>query len=119
LDPRPSILMGVIIEDPPCETASRYLLPSIRAMIAKKLIEKYRFTQQKAASRLGMTQSAMSKYLSEKRGAIINVNEEIDRLADGVVKSIYEEKITQEEFVAQLCNICMKYRNDENICRKR
>jgi len=103
----------------PCETAARYLLPSIRALIAKKLIEDYNFTQQEAASRLGMTQSAMSRYLGEKRGAIINMNREMDSLADNVTKSIYEGRITQEEFAAQLCNICMRYRNDEGICRKR
>lgn len=103
----------------PCESASKYLLPSIRSLIAKKLIENYKFTQQNAALRLGMTQSAMSKYLSEKRGAVLDMNDEIDRLAGGVAKSIYEGKMSQEEFIAQLCNICMKYRKDESICRKR
>jgi len=103
----------------PCETASKYLLPSMRALIAKKLIENYKFTQQNAALRLGMTQSAMSKYLGEKRGAVISVNEEIDVLADGVAKKLYEGKMNPEEFVEQLCNICMKYRKDENICKKR
>jgi hypothetical protein len=103
----------------PCETASKYLLPSIRALIAKKLIENYKFTQQNAALRLGMTQSAMSKYLSEKRGAVIVAHKEIDELAEGVARKISEGKMTQEEFVEQLCIICMKYRNDESICKKR
>ena len=102
----------------PCETASRYLLPSMRALIARKLIENYEFTQQNAALRLDMTQSAMSKYLSEKRGAVINVNKEIDELTSGIAKKIYEGKMSPEEFVEQLCNICMKYRKDENVCIK-
>jgi len=111
--------MSVINLKTPCETASKYLLPSMRALIAKKLIEKYKFTQQNAALRLGMTQSAMSKYLGEKRGAVLEVGDEIDKLADDVATRLYEGKMTQEEFVVQLCNICMKYRKDESICRKK
>ncbi len=103
----------------PCESASRYLLPSIRAVIAKKLVENYKFTQQNAAAKLGMTQSAMSRYLCEKRGAIINVTDEIDKLTDDVAQSIYAGKMTPEQFVQQLCNICMKCRKDENLCKKR
>ncbi len=103
----------------PCESASKYLLPSIRALIAKKLIEEYGFTQQNAASKLGMTQSGISFYLGKKRGTIIEINEEMDRLAEGVAKSIYEGKMTQNEFIMQLCGICMKYRGDDAVCRKR
>lgn len=88
-------------------------------MIAKKLIEEYGFTQQNAALKLGMTQSAISFYLGKKRGTIIKINEEMDRLAEGVAKSIYEGKMTQDEFIMQLCNICMKYRGDDAVCRKR
>jgi hypothetical protein len=103
----------------PCENASKYLLPSIRALIAKKLIENYNFTQQNAASKLGMTQSAMSKYLREKRGAIANTNEEINKLTDDVAKSLYEGRMSPDEFVEKLCRICFAYRNDATACMKR
>jgi len=103
----------------PCETASKYVLPSIRALIAKKLVDKYRFTKLNAALRLGMSPTAMSKYLAEKRGAAIGASDEIDSLAEGVARSISEGKITPEEYVEKLCNICMVYRQSDNVCKRR
>ncbi|MBU5688541.1 MAG: ArsR family transcriptional regulator [Candidatus Aenigmarchaeota archaeon] len=49
----------------PCENASKYALPAIRANIAKMLASK-KYTQKKIANILGVTQPAVSKYLSDK-----------------------------------------------------
>ncbi|MEM2510345.1 MAG: transcriptional regulator, partial [Candidatus Methanomethylicia archaeon] len=53
---------------PPCEIAVRFTLPAIRLLIAKKLVEKYNFTQTSAAKALGTTQPAISYYIQSKRG---------------------------------------------------
>ena len=53
---------------PPCELVVRYILPTFRSLIAKELVEKYHFSQNDAAKKLGTTQAAISHYLSSKRG---------------------------------------------------
>ena len=60
---------------PYCEVASQYLLPTLRALVAKNLMEKYKMTQQDAASKIGLTQSAVSQYMRQLRGSKIKIIE--------------------------------------------
>ncbi|MER3601411.1 MAG: hypothetical protein C4339_01690 [Nitrososphaerota archaeon] len=53
----------------PEEFAAKYLYPRIRAMLAKILMERLHLSQKEAAERLGITQAAISQYLSGKRGS--------------------------------------------------
>lgn len=53
----------------PEELAVKSALPALRASIAKKLLSEYGFTQKKVAGLLGVTQTAISYYLSNKRGS--------------------------------------------------
>lgn len=53
----------------PEELAVKSALPALRASIAKKLLSEYGFTQKKVAELLGVTQTAISYYLSNKRGS--------------------------------------------------
>ncbi|MCX8178586.1 MAG: hypothetical protein N3D75_02015 [Candidatus Aenigmarchaeota archaeon] len=74
----------------PCETASKYIIPAIRANIAKTLT-KNRYTQKSIAKILGITQPAVSKYLSEKYEGklkyIVN-DKNIKKYADQIVEMI-------------------------------
>jgi len=51
----------------PDELVVRNLYPAIIALIATELVRKYKFKQQDAAARLGVSQAAISYYLSQKR----------------------------------------------------
>ena len=50
----------------PCESAAKYKVPAIKAKLAKELKEK-RLSQKEIALRLGVTEAAVSQYLSGKR----------------------------------------------------
>jgi predicted transcriptional regulator len=52
----------------PCESSVKYVLPALRAIIARRLIEEYGFTQSTVAKALGTTQAAISHYVNVKRG---------------------------------------------------
>jgi len=51
-----------------CEEAVWYILPLIRKEFAKSLIKDHGLTQRKAAEKLGITEAAVSQYISKKRG---------------------------------------------------
>jgi uncharacterized protein len=51
-----------------CEESVWYILPIIRKEFAKSLIKDHGLTQRKAAEKLGLTESAVSQYISNKRG---------------------------------------------------
>ncbi|RLE79220.1 MAG: hypothetical protein DRJ52_08865 [Thermoprotei archaeon] len=52
---------------PFCEILSKKILPVMRVLIAKELIEKYNFTQLEAARILGISQPLLNYYLTGKR----------------------------------------------------
>jgi predicted transcriptional regulator len=99
---------------PPCEIVARDILPAIRSLVAKELIERYGFTQMTAARKLGITQAAISYYRDAKRGcrhlkqleANPAIEESIDRIAEGIAKGI----LSQEEVVLKFCELCESLR---------
>lgn len=52
----------------PCEYAGKVVIPSIRALIVKTLVEDYKLTKYRAAKMLGLTPAAVTYYLSGERG---------------------------------------------------
>ncbi|MEN3055149.1 MAG: helix-turn-helix domain-containing protein [Candidatus Methanosuratincola petrocarbonis] len=97
---------------PSCEVVSRYVLPVFRSMVAKDMMRKYNISQSEVASRLGVTQAAISHYLKSKRGAkmaselemIPEVRAAVARISEELVRKDSEDGLLFEEFCA-LCKI--------------
>lgn len=53
---------------PPCEEIFKDVLPTIRAILVKDLVERHDLNQVEVARRLGITQPAVSQYLRSLRG---------------------------------------------------
>ena len=52
----------------PAEIESQWLIPAARSIIARELVKKYNFSQEDVAAILGITQPAVSNYVSGNRG---------------------------------------------------
>jgi len=123
----------------PDEIISRAVYPMIRAMIAKRLIEKYDYNQREVADILGITQAAVSYYLSEKRAIIKHFieNREIEEMVNDLTDSFVKGEINREQLIIGmvrlvdyitktrlLCSIHNFYEkdlriNECNICSER
>jgi predicted transcriptional regulator len=82
----------------PCENASRYALPALRANVAK-LLARNNYTQKNIANILGVTQPAVSKYLSNRfdgKLKFIVDNKTVKKYADEIFKMILEGKPNEE-----------------------
>jgi predicted transcriptional regulator len=104
---------------PYCETVSQFLLPTMRALIAKNLMVKYKLTQQDVASKLGVTQSAISQYMRDLRGFKIksiekdeNINKEIENFAGRIASGELNTLAALDAF----CDICRSIRKKKLIC---
>jgi len=102
---------------PPCEVICKYVLPSARALIARNLIDKYGYTQMKAAEKLGVTQSAMSRYITLNRGSSIEVIKEVHELAEDVARDIATSETSLEEMIEKTCYICNALRKSGKLCK--
>jgi predicted transcriptional regulator len=97
----------------PCETIVWEVLPCIRAALTLELIEKG-LSQNEISKMLGITQAAVSHYISKKRGSGLDfpedAKEEIEQLADDFVQG------SVDDLVLRICKICMMVRADETVC---
>ncbi|MFQ6052483.1 MAG: thiamine-phosphate synthase family protein [Candidatus Hydrothermarchaeota archaeon] len=95
----------------PCELIVKNFLPAIRYRISKQMSKS--FNQEEIAKRLGVTQSLISLYLSDK----INVNPEISkRLEDFDDELENISKVSEIEFIMSICRICRTLRSDDVLC---
>ena len=105
---------------PRCEVVARYLLPIFRSMVAKELIEKYKFTQVSVAKKLGTTQAAISQYIHSKRGykgteQFADILPEIQSLANETAKTIATGKTDTEDIVRKFCELCTILRKKNKL----
>jgi predicted transcriptional regulator len=87
-----------------CEEAVWFTLPIIRKEFAQCLVKDHGLTQRKTAEKLGITESAVSQYISKKRGDFkiqdSSVQKEIKKSAQRIVEGdIHIMKI-------ETCRIC-------------
>lgn len=92
-----------------CESIAKYVMPSVRGLIAKTLVEEYGFSQSDAAKKLGISQAAVSYYISSKRGYMMGKklknNIKIMEIIQSLTKKIVETK-RPEKVDLDLCDIC-------------
>ncbi len=97
----------------PCQIIVWNIIPIIRKEFAKNLIEHHNLNQRKAADKLGITESAISRYLSGKRGLLEITDNEI---LDEIKKS--SNKIAAENgriVIEETCRICKLFKSKEFI----
>jgi hypothetical protein len=91
---------------PACEIMVQRVLPAIRAVLARELMNEHKCTQQQVANLLGLSRAAVSQYVSEKRGAEVgfseNTNEEIRKFAC----CLAEDGLTPKQKVKRMCEVC-------------
>jgi predicted transcriptional regulator len=101
----------------PCETVVRELLPVLRARTAQYLYKEHGLSQEKIAGVFGITQAAVSKYLSRENGGLkANAavsSKQLSTLAKELADSIAEGHMDQRALSSAVCDMCVKLRNEE------
>jgi predicted transcriptional regulator len=102
----------------PEELASKSVIPAIRALVVKRLVEEHGMTQQEAAKLLGVTQPAVSKYLHQKRGAAIRLSgiREIDRATGDIADMVTSRKVKPVEVMSKIEAACDYVKRNRYMC---
>lgn len=103
----------------PQEIEVWYIIPAIRKQLAKFLTEKHNLTYQEAGKILGVSKSAVSQYLKNKRACKINfpekVKKEMEKSSDIIIKNpnlAVREILRVLTIVKQTkcsCKVCQKF----------
>jgi len=92
-----------------CETVTKYIMPAVRGLIAKTLIEEYGFSQSGAAKALGISQAAVSYYVSSKRGYTMSGKLEKNKMVMETIRALARkvaETKGSKKVELNLCDIC-------------
>jgi len=103
----------------PCEVAVKCVLPVVRAMITKGLMTKHGLKQTDVATRLRISQSAVSLYSKKMRGYAIDLESEEDivALVDDMAASLASGRMLPKDFITSLCEVCRVVRAKGLMCR--
>ena len=95
----------------PCEIASKSVIPALRAMVARELIEEYGLKQEQVAARLGVTQAAVSKYRHQVRGEAVQLESapEVQSMSRDIA-SMLSTSPSPIEVSQKLCQACTDIR---------
>lgn len=99
----------------PCEQIVWNLLPAIRRELAINLIKEHKMTQKEAAEKLGLSEAAVSRYISGKRGGLDILNHKIQKEIEKSTKKII--KGDEKTVVNETCQVC-KILQSDNILEK-
>jgi len=102
----------------PCEIAVKSVIPAIRACVAKELTQTYKMRQNDVANRLGITQTAISKYVRDVRGHVIRIDrtDEIRNMINEIVSQAATDKISGPQLTLRFCEVCKMVRRNGIMC---
>jgi predicted fused transcriptional regulator/phosphomethylpyrimidine kinase/predicted transcriptional regulator len=104
--------------NPPCELTVRSLLPALRILVARELASNYNWTQTKIAKNLGVTQAAVSVYLTEDMDVASPPfsHDELLSLSKSLASEMALKKLNHTDLINNVCEICLSLRRGGAIC---
>jgi len=103
----------------PCEVGVQTVLPAIRALMARTIVEKHGMKEKQVAKLLGLSQSAISRYTTKDRGNTIILENvpEVQTLIDKMIQLLLHGKPNQTtEILELLCQTCKVIREKGLMC---
>lgn len=105
----------------PSEIEAKSLIPAIRAILAKKLVNEYEMKEEIVARVLGVTQAAVSNYLRGTRGDIQLMNKltsvlEVMRMTNDIARDLTSNKAYTPNTMAKFVELCNYMRYTFIIC---
>ena len=103
----------MVIMETPCQKIVWDLVPAIRASLATELVKKGQ-SQAASAKLLGIAPSAVSQYISGKRGYRIEFQGETKELIEKLAQDLIENNVN--DYVVRICQICGSARGIDKNC---
>jgi predicted transcriptional regulator len=94
------------------------VIPAIKALMAKELVDGHGLKQDKVAEILGVSQSAVSKYSRKVRGYVVRIDgpQEVRSLIDSMVVLLLNGGHQRMEFLQLFCQTCVVVREANLMC---
>jgi len=102
----------------PCEVGVKTVLPAVKAIMARQIVEKHGLNEQQTAELLGLSQSAVSRYVGRERGNLLPIENSTEVLAliTQMVTSLIAEPNNKKEILKLFCQTCHVAREKGLMC---
>ena len=105
---------------PPCMIVVQYILPAIRVLIMKNLIEKHHMRKIDVSAKMDLTPAAITQYLKGERGATfvdkVAKSEKTMSILSELAQALAEGNVPAETILNKLCSACITLRSEGIIC---
>ena len=103
----------------PCEVAVKSVVPAVKALMTKELVQKHGLKQDQVAEILGISQSAVSKYTRQVRGYVIKIDniDEVQPLINEMIGMLVSGSCQRMELLRFFCRTCMAIRKTGLMCK--
>ena len=104
----------------PCEVGVKTVLPAVKAIMARSIVEKHGLNEKQTADLLGLSQSAVSRYIRRERGNLLNIESttEVLALIDQMVTHLIKVPDNKTEILKLFCQTCTTIREKGLMCPK-
>ena len=102
----------------PCEVGVKTVLPAVKAVMARSIVEKHGLNEKQTADILGLSQSAVSRYVGRERGNLLNIEgtPEVIALIDRMVTHLIKAPVNKAEILKLFCQTCTSIREKGLMC---
>ncbi len=103
-----------------CEVIANQVLPTLRALIAKDLMERHNMNQQEAAECLGITQPAISQYRRALRGykaKVFTKDRNVYLKVTEIGNALARGDMGKEQLASTFCEVCKLLRKKGLVCK--
>jgi uncharacterized protein len=102
----------------PCEIGVKTVIPAVKAIMARSIVEKHGLNEKQTADILGLSQSAVSRYISRERGNLLNIETtaEIISLIEQMVTHLMKEPNNKTKILNLFCQTCTAIRKKGLMC---
>jgi len=112
-----TIFIGCEKVKPFCEVVVQDVLPSIRASLAKEMIDSG-LNQSEVSKKLGVSQPAISQYLRSLRGSSGMRDQDVKKRIKELATDIKNGKIATQDITTEFCKICKIIQDKKLICSR-
>ena len=101
----------------PCEVGVKTVLPAVKAIMARSILEKHGLNEKQTADLLGLSQSAVSRYVGRERGNLIAIEDtDVIALIDQMVTHLVKAPGNKTDLLKLFCQTCTTIREKGLMC---
>ncbi len=106
---------------PPCVVVVKYILPAVRFLVTKELVEKYNLRKIEASEKMELTPAAITQYFKGERGVMLTQelmqSKEIMEKVSEVAEMLAKSDVPADYIIEKICEICMTIKHERITCK--